>query len=255
MEYNRLEIEIVDSVGTIWLNRPDKRNALDRLTVDEIIYAINDLSVNQNVRSIILSGRGLSFCAGADLNHLKSISNFNIVENLDDSKALAKAFFAIYNAPKPVIARVQGSAIAGGCGLMLACDIIVATENSKFGFTEVKIGFIPAIVSAFALRKCSQIQIRELLLTGKIISANDAFDKGLITKLVKNEIDLDLYINSLTEEILSTSYTSVLLTKQMLNTLDYTSLESALEYTSNLNALARNTNDCKNGINKFLNIV
>jgi methylglutaconyl-CoA hydratase len=254
MPYERLEIEISGGIGRIWLNRPDKRNALDRTMVEELRSAVTEMSDDEAVRAIVLGGRGPAFCAGADLAYLRAMSEFTVLDNMDDSAALAATLRAIYEAPKPVIARVHGPAIAGGCGLATVCDIIVATEGASFGYTEVKIGFIPAIVMAFLVRKVSQVQARELLLTGRIIPARDAYARGLVTTLIEGEDEaaLDAHIASITAELLKTSASAVALTKQMLTALDEMPLASALDYAARMNALTRMTPDCREGIAKFL---
>jgi methylglutaconyl-CoA hydratase len=255
LAYQRLQLDIADRVGRIWLNRPDKRNALDRTMVDELYDAITSLGADDSVAAIVLGGRGPAFCAGADLDYLRQLSNFTVLDNMEDSAALARTLKAIYEVPKPVIARVHGPAVAGGCGLATVCDIIVANEAASFGYTEVKIGFIPAIVMAFLIRKTSQIQMRELLLTGRIIDAREARTRGLVTTLIEgnDETTLDEHITGLTAEISRASRSAVALTKQMLTALDEMPLDSALDYAARMNAAARMTPDCQNGIAKFLN--
>jgi methylglutaconyl-CoA hydratase len=256
--YERLQTEINEGTGTIWLNRPDKRNALDRTMVEELRMAVEAMGSDQSVRAIVLAGRGPAFCAGADLEYLRQMAGFTVLDNMDDSAALARTLQTIYEVPKPTIARVHGPAIAGGCGLATVCDIIVATEGASFGYTEVKIGFIPAIVLAFLLRKVSQVQARELVLTGRIISAREAHARGLVTTLIEGseageEEKLDLHIAAITQEIVRASPSAVALTKQMLTALDEMPLGSALDYASRMNALTRMTPDCQNGIARFLN--
>jgi methylglutaconyl-CoA hydratase len=256
VSFQRLEIEIRDGVGRIWLNRPDKRNALDRVLVEELHEAVTALGADDAVRSIVIGGRGPAFCAGADLAYLREISSYSIEDNMADSSSLARTLEAIYSAPKPTIARVHGPAIAGGCGLATVCDIIVATPEASFGYTEVRIGFIPAIVLAFLLRKVSQVQARELVLTGRIIDAREAHARGLVTTLVESDGDtvasLDAHIDTLTSEIGRTSASAVALTKQMLTALDGMPLASALDYASRMNAITRMTPDCQAGIARFL---
>jgi methylglutaconyl-CoA hydratase len=256
MSFQRLEIEIDGGVGRIWLNRPDKRNALDRVLVEELREAIAMLVGDDSVRSIVLGGRGPAFCAGADLAYLREISGYSVTDNMEDSAALARTLQAIYEAPKPTIARVHGPAIAGGCGLATVCDIIVAGPGASFGYTEVRIGFIPAIVLAFLLRKVPQVQARELVLTGRIIDAREAVARGLVTTLVDGDGEgipaLDAYIATLTAVINRTSASGVSLTKQMLTALDGMPLASALDYASRMNALTRMTPDCQAGIARFL---
>lgn len=256
MSFQSLEIEIGEGVGRIWLNRPEKRNALDRTLVEELREAFDALAADDAVRSIVLGGRGPAFCAGADLAYLREISGYSVADNMEDSAALARTLRTIYEAPKPTIARVHGPAIAGGCGLATVCDIIVAAPEASFGYTEVRIGFIPAIVLAFLLRKVSQVQARELVLTGRIIDAREAHARGLITTLVESDGDsiaaLDGHIEAITAEINRTSASGVSLTKQMLSALDGMPLASALEYASRMNALTRMTPDCQAGIARFL---
>ncbi len=259
MNYQRLELELENGVARVWLNRPDKRNALDRVMVDELYAIFQNLKEDEAVRAVVLGGRGPAFCAGADLAYLRELAEFSVLDNMDDSAALARTLQAIYEIPKPVIARVHGPAIAGGCGLATVCDIVVATESAKFGYTEVRIGFIPAIVMAFLVRKVSQIQARELLFTGKIIDAREAMKRGLVTDVVaadeeaNPESALDEHIAGITAEILKASPTAVELTKEMLTALDEMPMASALDYAARMNAVTRMTPDCKEGIAGFLN--
>jgi methylglutaconyl-CoA hydratase len=181
-----------------------------------------------------------------------------MLDNMEDSAALARTLRTIYEVSKPTIARVHGPAIAGGCGLATVCDIVVATASASFGYTEVKIGFIPAIVMAFLVRKVSQIQARELLLTGRIIPAGEAHARGLVTTVVEGAdgeesmANLDTHIASITGEIVRASSSAVALTKQMLTALDGMPLAGALDYATRMNALTRMTPDCQKGIARFL---
>lgn len=258
MGYERIEVDGAAGVGTIWLNRPEKRNALDRTMVEELRGAVEMLGADETIRSIVIAGRGPAFCAGADLDYLRQMSGFSVLENTEDSAALAAMLRSIYEVPKPVIARVHGPAIAGGCGLATVCDVVLALPSATFGYTEVKIGFIPAIVMAFLIRKGTQIRTRELLLTGRIVDAREAFERGLVTSVVEpaegeDPIEaLDARLAALTAEIGRTSASAVALTKQMLTALDEMPLNSALDYASRMNALARMTPDCQQGIARFL---
>ncbi len=256
MIYSRLELEIGGGAGTIWLNRPDKRNALDRTMVEELREAIVQLEADPSVRAIILAGRGTAFCAGAYLDYLRRMAEFTVLDNMEDSAALAATLRAIHDAGKPTIARVHGPALAGGCGLATVCDIVVATEGAKFGYTEVQIGFIPAIVMAFLVRRVSQIQARELVLSGIVIDARQAHARGLVTTVVEGGAEeLDAHIARIVEPITRASASAVTLTKQMLTALDGMPLDSALDYAARMNALTRMTPDCQAGIARFLNKV
>ena len=250
--YERILVEIDNGVGRITLNRPEKRNALDRLMVDELGSALQRLAIREEVRSVVIAGAGSVFCAGADLAYLQKLAAFTITENMEDSAALAETLRAIWEMPKPVIARVHGHAIAGGCGLATVCDVVVAVEGAKLGYTEVGIGFVPAIVMAFLLRKSPQMATRELLLSGRVIPASEAFKRGLVTTLVADENELDQEIERLTTAFNKADATAVGLTKEMLTALDGMSLDASLDYASRMNAAARMTPGCQEGIRKFL---
>ncbi|MCB0712770.1 MAG: enoyl-CoA hydratase/isomerase family protein [Ignavibacteriae bacterium] len=250
--YSRVVLTVENGVGQILLNRPEKRNALDRTMVEELYASIKECSEDESVRSIVISGAGTVFCAGADLAYLRELSSYSITENMEDSAALARTLQAIWESPKPVIARVHGHAIAGGCGLATVCDVVVAVEAAKFGYTEVGIGFIPAIVMAFLLRKSPQMLTRELLLSGRVVSGAEAYRRGLITTLVTNEEELDREIESLTTAFGKADPTAVRLTKEMMGAMDGMSLEAALDYASRMNAAARMTPGCQAGIQRFL---
>lgn len=253
MAYTLLETEIDGGIGRIWLNRPEKRNALDRTMVEELRAAFEEMGSDDAVRVIVLGGRGPAFCAGADLEYLRKLASFTVLDNMDDSAALARTLKTIYELPKPVIARVHGPAVAGGCGLATVCDIVMASEESSFGYTEVRIGFIPAIVMAFLIRKAPQMKTRELLLSGRIVDAREAHDRGLVTTLVPGgAAELDAAIAEVAGGIAKASASAVALTKQMLTALDGMSLDAALDYASRMNALARMTPDCQEGIARFL---
>ncbi len=166
-----IKTEIKDNTGILILARPEKRNALNPELVEEIKTQLDKFSKNDNIKSLIITGEGNTFCAGADLEYLNQISNYSSLENYNDSKSLAEMFLMIYEFSKPTIAAVNGAAIAGGCGLASACDFIIANpEKSKFGYTEVKIGFIPAIVSILLIKKVGEGLAKQLLLEGEIIN-------------------------------------------------------------------------------------
>src|SRR5258706_858082 len=179
--------EVKERIGYITLNRPDKRNALSHELVtglkDSLTYAEND----PTVKVIVLRANGEAFCAGADLAYLQQLQKFSFEENLADSNHLKELFLKIYQLKKVVIANVQGHALAGGCGLATVCDFVFAVPEAKFGYTEVKIGFIPAIVLVFLVRKIGEKQARQLLLSGELVQGNEAMNFGLINHLVSND--------------------------------------------------------------------
>jgi methylglutaconyl-CoA hydratase len=251
MEFITLEIE--NRIATITLNRPEKRNALNTFVVSELLDAFQKIETDESAKVVVLKANGEAFCAGADLSYLQQLQKNTFEENLEDSRHLKKLFETIYNFPKVVIAQVEGAALAGGCGLANVCDFCYATPESKFGFTEVKIGFIPAIVSVFLLRKIGEAKAKDLLLTGNIIAAQEAENCGLITKIVEKESINDFVKDKCNQLILQTSSQSLALTKHLISTVQHLNIEDALEYAAKQNANARATNDCKKGIASFLN--
>lgn len=246
--YNKSE-----RIATITLNRPEKRNALNAEMVTQIKHALLQAKNDKEVKLILIKANGESFCAGADLAYLQQLQANSYEENIADSTHLMEMFEMIYNMPKVVISIVEGAALAGGCGLASVCDFCIATDESTFGYTEVKIGFIPAIVKVFLLRKLGETKTKELLLTGNIISAEEAAKIGLInTSLPKAE--LENYIQKLTYKLLNnSSEQSMGLIKEMISNIPSMSVKEALEYAVKMNANARASDDCKKGISAFLN--
>lgn len=242
---------IEKGIATITLNRPEKRNALNRQTVDLITSSVARAE-SDDACAIVLQGAGSVFCAGADLAYLQQLQDFSLEENLDDSQALAGALLAIYSTSIPVIARVHGHAIAGGCGLATVCDVTVAVESAKFGYTEVGIGFIPAIVTAFLLEKSPHSLVRELLLTGRIIDATEAVRRTLVTEVVQDVEALDRSIAEICDRLRMADRGAVMMTKEMIAAMQGMSLSSALEYGIRMNAIARARPECRAGIAAFL---
>ncbi len=239
-------------VHTLTLNRPDKRNALSADLVGALKEALADAAEDDGVRVVVLTGAGKVFSAGADLAALEALQTASPLDNLADSQHLASLFEAIYRHPKPIIAKVNGHAIAGGCGLAAVCDFALVADRAKLGFTEVRIGFVPAIVSVFVLRKLGEAAARDLMLRGHLVSAEDAVAAGLVTRAVPAD-DLDAAVDALAEELATeTSATAVALTKRLLADVPGMGLGEALDHAVQLNALARGTDDCKAGIASFL---
>ncbi|GAA5022240.1 enoyl-CoA hydratase [Marivirga lumbricoides] len=251
MEYTKIEIK--DRIGYITLNRPDKRNALSYEFVAEIKQAFNELKENKEVKVIILRAEGKAFCAGADLAYIQGLQNNTYEENLEDSNHLKELFYQIYTYPKVVIAQVQGHALAGGCGLATVCDFSFTVPEAKFGYTEVKIGFIPAIVKVFLLRKIGEGKAKELLLSGQLYTAEQAQAFGLVNKVVPSE-ELVSYVEQFAQQLITNnSGQSMAFTKQMIAEVQEKGLEEGLRYAAEQNAKARASEDCKKGIAAFLN--
>ena len=240
-------------IQTIRLNRPDKRNALNADLVSALSSALSAAEEREDVRVIVLTGAGSAFSAGADLASLRAMRDAGPVENQEDSRHLAELFRQIYQSPIPVIAQVNGHAIGGGCGLAAVCDFSYVAEGSKLGFTEVRIGFVPAIVMVFLRRKLGETEARDLLLRGRLVDASTASDLGLVTQAC-TEDDLSDAVTEVAQEIAhETSGSAVALTKQMLARVPGMGLDEALDYAVQMNAFARGTDDCQAGIDAFLN--
>jgi methylglutaconyl-CoA hydratase len=244
---------VKDRIGYITLNRPDKRNALSHELVSELMKIFSKAEVDPNVKVVVLNANGEVFCAGADLTYLQQLQKFSFEENLADSYHLKALFLKIYSLKKVVIAQVQGHALAGGCGLVTVCDFAFAVPEAKFGYTEVKIGFIPALVSVFLVRKIGEQKARHLLLTGEIIKAQEALNRGLITAVVGSN-DLESTVYQFAQTLISSnSEQSMQLTKQLIQDVQTLPLKEALDMAATMNAHARATEDCKKGISAFLN--
>jgi methylglutaconyl-CoA hydratase len=239
-----------NGIGILTLNRPEKRNALHPELVKQMKAKLKEVEKDGSVKVLIITGEGKAFCAGADLEYLNEMKNFSSLENEKDSRELAELFLMIYNFAKPVIAAVNGAAIAGGCGLASVCDIIVADEaNSKFGYSEVKIGFIPAIVSTFLIRKVGEGMAKQLLLSGEIIEGKRAYEIGFANYLHSNALLCALDVAS---KLKDNSSQSMELTKEMMSRVSSLSVEDAVEYCVGLNTISRTTEDFKEGLNIFL---
>ncbi|MCU0443154.1 MAG: enoyl-CoA hydratase/isomerase family protein [Bacteroidia bacterium] len=250
---NLVLYEVNDRVGYITLNRPEKRNALSFELVQQLKDALVVAERDENCKVIVLKANGDAFCAGADLAYLQQLQSNTFEENLADSQHLMQLFQLIYHCKKIVIAQVQGAALAGGSGLATVCDFCFATPESTFGYTEVKIGFVPAIVMVFLVRKVTEQRAKQLLLTGEVFAADKALEYGLINKVVSSE-ELAETVNAFAQQLcVQTSAQSVGMVKEMLAEVQQLSLEEGLHYAANMNANARATADCQKGIAAFLN--
>ncbi len=247
-----VEYSVKDRIGYITLNRPEKRNALSPAIVSGLKELFKKAESDDEVKVIVLKANGEAFCAGADLAYLQQLQKFSYEENLADSQHLKELFYLIYTLKKVVIAQVQGAALAGGCGLITVCDFVFATSDAKFGYTEVKIGFVPAVVMIFLLRKVSEARAKALLLTGNLISAAEALQIGIVNKVV-DKLTLEKAVNDFATEIISSaSSQSLALTKRMISEVQHLTLQEALDFAARQNAQARSTEDCKKGIDAFL---
>ncbi len=245
--------EVKERVGYITLNRPEKRNALSYEMVSEIKLAFMKAEADADCKIIVIKGSGEAFCAGADLAYLQQLQTNTFEENLADSRHLMELFQFIYHSHKVVISQISGPALAGGCGLATVCDFSFATPQSTFGYTEVKIGFVPAIVMVFLVRKVAEKTARQLLLTGDVFDAQKALSYGLINEVVEADALEETVFKFAQKLCKQTSAQSLGLVKEMLANVQSMEVNSALDYAAQTNAKARATEDCKKGIAAFLN--
>jgi methylglutaconyl-CoA hydratase len=243
--------EALEGVARITLNRPEKRNALNDELIASLKDALRRAHDDDEVRVIVVAGAGSDFCSGADLAALQKIASASVEENLDDARSLMELFVLIRSVRQPVIAAVKGRALAGGCGLATACDIVLAARSSRFGYPEVKIGFVPAMVTAILRRNVSEKRAFELVTLGNEIGAPEAVALGLINRVMDDEAfddEVDVFI----QQFNRTSSSAVSLAKRLLYQTDAMSFEDALHCGVDANVTARMSDDCKKGIERFL---
>jgi methylglutaconyl-CoA hydratase len=248
--YSTLLLDITGNLATITLNRPEKRNAISTTMIGELQTAL-DAVEKSHARVAILTGSGTAFCAGMDLEMLAAIARQSPAENQEDSRRMAKMFRRIWSFPRPLIAAVNGAALAGGCGIATLCDFTLAAPEAKFGYTEVKIGFLPAIVSVFLTRQIGEKRTRDLLLTGRIMEAAEAKEMGLVNEVVP----ADKLIERAREQaatLIAASPSSLTRAKHLLTSAAAASVDADLERAILENARMRCTPDFKEGLASFL---
>jgi len=250
MPFQTIQLAYDSSVATITLNRPDKRNALSLQMLDEIVTALDEIG-SSDAQVTILTGAGKAFCAGMDLDELKSLTSKSHAESVGDSRRMARFFRRLYDFPKPTIAAVNGAAIAGGTGIATMCDFTLAVPEAKFGYSEVRIGFVPAIVSSILVWQVGHKIARDLLLTGRIFDAAEANQLGLVNELVPPN-QLLARARELAAQIMENSPSSVRLTKQLINGYIRDSLDTQTEQAIEENAAIRQTADFREGVSSFL---
>ena len=249
--YEKILYSVEKQTALVTLNRPDKRNALDDQIVAEVKDALRQAATDESVRVVVITGAGKDFCSGADLAALRRISEATVAENLADARNLAELFIEMRRNPRPIIAAVRGRALAGGCGLATACDIVLASESAQFGYPEVNIGFIPAMVMAILRRSVSEKRAFELITRGEIIPARAASEYGMINRVFADD-EFDSEVESYVAQMAAKSASAISLSKNLLYHMDSMSFESALEAGAQLNAITRMTEDCRRGVERFL---
>lgn len=251
MTYEKIIYETQDGIARVTLNRPEKRNALDAEMVSELKDSMVSSARDPDCRLVLLAGAGEDFCSGADLAALEKTAQAGVLDNMADARSTAELFLMMRNHPRPVIAAVHGRALAGGCGIATACDILLAAESAQFGYPEVNIGFVPAMVMAILRRSISEKAALELVVGGELISAARAYQLGLAHRVLPDD-RFQAEVNTYTERLASKSASAVMLSKRLLYNMDSMSVEAALEAGIEINAIARMTDDCRRGVERFL---
>jgi methylglutaconyl-CoA hydratase len=248
---NTIRIAHEERWAWIHLNRPDRRNALNTELLDELRTALTELEAGPAVRAVILTGEGKAFCSGLDLEELQQMHKKSFEESLEDSRRYAGLLKQIYLYSKPVIAALNGPAIAGGCGLASVCDLVVAARSARLGYTEAKIGFVAAIVSYFLARNVPEKTVRDLLFTARHIDAAEAHRLGLVNEVVE-DLELQSRVRELARQLCANSAQSIQASKALLAKIISPDLDEALEYACELNARSRSSSDCIEGVAAFL---
>lgn len=252
MEYKTIELEEINEIATIWLNRPKIHNAFNQQMIAEILYAYQYLDKQEKIRLIIMRGRGKSFCAGADLNWMRNVAQYSYKQNVEESYQLSKCFYAIYICSKPTIAIVHGAAIGGANGLLAAADFAYSTTDAVFSLSEVKIGIVPACISPYIIKRVGEYTAKELMLTGRRFNGTEAQQYRLVNKAIpKNEIDTQL--NETINMLLTSGPNAISHCKKLIDkVVNKLSLTDALEYTARMIADIRESEEGQEGMSAFL---
>lgn len=250
-EFKEILYEIKNGAANITLNRPDKRNALNDQLINDLRDAIAAADTDDQVRVIMLRAAGKDFCAGADLSQLEKSAQASIIENIEGANEMANLFVTMRKLKKPIIAAVQGRALAGGAGLASACDMVIAARSAQFCYTETKIGFVPAIVMSIARRNLGEKRAFEILATARMFSADEAAAIGFINR-VADDVDFESEVEKFAAEVASLSPSALMLTKYLLYQIDSMSFEQAVRAGVDVNVIARLTPDCQAAVRKFL---
>ena len=247
-----LKLDIHKHVAFVLLNRPEIHNAFNDELIRLVTETFNELGSRKEVRVIVLAGAGKSFCAGADVNWMKRVVHYTREENIEDARRLARMFLTIAKCPKPVIARVHGAALAGGVGLVAASDIGVAIESAQFGFTEVKLGILPAVISPFVIARIGSGRAREFFITGERFLAPVALNIGLIQHVVSHELALDALIDSKISQIMTSAPGAIAAAKELVFGAAARTLETSIDFTAEAIANARISEEGQAGLQAFL---
>jgi methylglutaconyl-CoA hydratase len=249
--YQTILFELKENVAYVTFNRPDVHNAFNDIMIRELITAFDELEDHEEVRAVVISGKGKSFCAGADLNWMRRVKDYSYEDNLKESLELSEMLFKIYASSKPTIAKVNGAAIGGGTGLVAVCDIALAADSAKFSFSEVKIGLIPACISPYVVKKCGEGRCREFFLTGERLTAERALNAGLVNTVVSLD-DLDRAVGQYLDQLMSSGPQAIKKCKELLGKVPHMSYEEVKQYTAEVIAHMRKSDEGQEGMSAFL---
>jgi methylglutaconyl-CoA hydratase len=247
-----VRVETAGKIGRVTFCRPEVHNAFNDQVIDEMTFAFKRLKTDPDVRVVILSGDGKSFCAGADLNWMRRVKDSAFEDNLDEARRLADLFWDIYSFPKPVIGRINGAAIGGGTGFVAVTDIAVAAQSAVFSFSEVKIGVVPACISPYVIKRVGEGKAREFFLTGERLTSDRALEARLVNRAVPDEM-LDATVNGLVESLLSSGPEAIRVCKELLQTVPALTVDDFKEYTARVIAELRQSPEGQEGMDAFLN--
>ena len=250
-EDNTILYQVEGAIARVTLNRPEKRNALNEALIAGLKNALRKANDDAAVRVVVISGAGPDFCSGADLASLQKIADGSVAENADDARSLMELFALIRQVSVPIVAAVRGKALAGGCGLASACDLVLASAGAKFGYPEVKIGFVPAMVMAILRRNVSEKRAFELITSGAEVGAEEAKQFGLVNQVFAEE-DFEAEVTAYVRGFENVSKSAVALTKRLLYQVDGMSFGEALQTGADVNVIARMSEDCKRSVARFL---
>lgn len=252
MAYTVLTYEKTGRIGRVTFNRPEIHNAFNSTVITEMSQVFTEMGKDDDIRVVLLTGAGKSFCAGADLNWMREVIDQSFDQNLAESNALADLFYQIYTFKRPVVGRINGAAIGGGTGFVAVCDIAIAAESARFSFSEVKIGVVPACIGPYVIKKMGEGKARELFITGERMNAQRAFEVGLVNKVVA-DADLDRAVDELIGSILTSGPEAVAMAKKLVSEVPNMSPSEFKPFTAEMIAKLRISDEGQEGMDAFLN--
>jgi len=252
MNYTTVKYKKDGRIGRVSFCRPEIHNAFNGTVIKEMSQLFGELAKDNDLRVVLLTGEGKSFCAGADLNWMREVITQSFEENLAESNALADLFYQIYTFKRPVVGRINGAAIGGGTGFVAVCDIAIAARSAKFSFSEVKIGVVPACIGPYVIRKMGEGKARELFITGERMSADRAFEVGLVNKVVDDD-QLDSEVDNLVQTILTSGPEAVAIAKKLVSEVPLMAPDKFKPFTAEMIARLRVSDEGQEGMDAFLN--